>query len=236
MTSELDSESADTAPAAAVRVKELRESPRRPGRYLLTLSDGRRLLLGAGALGDAGATRVGVELSADVLSRLEREAAITELGDRALGYMARGRRTRRELELRLRKRQPDPVLVREALDRLERSGLLSDTEVARAEAAARLRRGDAPARVRQTLRQKGVSETDARSAVSEAVEMDGFDEMAACRTAAEKRMRALTKLDPAVARRRLAAFLGRRGFGHSAVQAALAAHFRGGHWQQPDEG
>ena len=215
---------------APVTVKEVRESPRRPGRYLLTLSDGRNLVLGISALADSGATRVGVELSPDILGLLVRESAITGLADRALGFLARGRRTRRELEQRLRQKEPDKELIATSLDRLEASGILSDTDVADAEASARLRRGEAPARVKQTLRRKGIGDREATTAVSKAVQEDGFDELAACRAVAERRMRSLGSLEPAVARRRLTAFLARRGFGGSVLHGVVGELFgRGGY-------
>lgn len=205
-----------------VSIQDVRESPRRPGRYTLTLSDGRTLVLGVSVLGDTGATRAGVDLSPELLGRLVRESTVTGLVDRAMAFMARGRRTRRELEVRLRRREPDTALVTTALDRLEASGVLSDAGVARAEAAARFRRGEAPARVRQTLRQKGITDQEASSAISDVMAHDDFDELAACRAAAEKRMRALVTLDAVVARRRLTAFLVRRGFGGSVLFTVLA--------------
>ncbi|HYW33048.1 MAG TPA: regulatory protein RecX [Gemmatimonas sp.] len=218
---------ASTEPVTVtITVKEVRESPRRPGRYTLVLSDGRTLTLGIAALSDSGATRAGVVLEPSLLGGLVRESAITELTDRALGVLARGRRTRRELEQRLRRREPDLVMVNAALDRLEASGALSDSDVAHAEAAARLRRGEAPSRVRQTLRMKGIGDRDAAHAVSNAVEQENFDELSACRAVAEKRMRALGKLEPTVARRRLTAFLARRGFGGSVLHAVLTEQFR----------
>ncbi len=208
-------------PPADVSVRELRESPRRPGRYRLTLSDGRTLVLGVTALSEHGATRVGAVLTPDTVARLVRDATITDLTDRAVAAIARGRRTRRELEQRLRRREPDVALIGAALDRLEASGLLSDTEVARAEAASRLRRGEAPARVKQTLRRKGIGDRDATRAIADAVEQDGFDELAACRAAGERRLRALSKLEPVVAKRRLVAFLSRRGFGGGAIHTVV---------------
>lgn len=172
-------------------------------------------------MADAGATRVGAQLDGDALARFLRAASVTALVDRALNAMARGRRTRRELELRLRRHEPDPRLIAEALDRLEASGVLSDAEVARAEAASRLRRGEAPARVRQMLRRKGVDHRRTEDAISEAVVEDGFDELGACRTQAEKRWRSLAALDPTVARRRLTAYLMRRGFSGRAIRQVL---------------
>ncbi|MBY0489763.1 MAG: recombination regulator RecX [Gemmatimonadaceae bacterium] len=202
-------------------LKDIRESPKRPGRYLLSLSDGRQLLVGVAVLADTGATRPGVELSESALARLTEEHVITDLADRALDYLARGRRTRRELELRLRKREATPAQIAAALDRLEQSGVLSDEAVAEAEAAARLRRGEAPARVRQQLRKKGVSGKAVQDAIAGAIAQDGFDERAACMEAARKRARTLRNDDPEAARRKLLGFLLRRGYGGGVARDAV---------------
>ena len=202
-------------------VKNVLESSRRPGRFVVTLADGRLFTVAIGALSETGATRAGVELDAEAVAYLSRESLITDLGDRAVNALARGRKTRRELEIRLRRLQPDAALIAEALDRLAAIGVLSDAQVAHAEAAARLRRGEAPAMVRHVLRRKGVEGRMVNEAVSAAISEDGFDELAACRALAEKRVRAFGAKEPAVVRRRLVAFLQRRGFGGSVIGAVL---------------
>lgn len=208
---------------------DLRESPRRPGRYLVTLADGQRLLLGVNVLADAGVTRVGLDLEPAVVERLLHEARITALADRALDMLARGRRTRRELErrLRLRDREVAPEAVREALDRLEATGLVSDADVAEAEALSRLRRGEAPGRVRAILGRKGVATSIVGEALRGAMASNAFDERAACEAVAEKRLRSLAGLDPPVVRRRLQAFLLRRGFTASVVRTVSNRLLRG---------
>ena len=202
-------------------MKNVLESSRRPGRFVVSLADGRSFTVAIAALSETGATRAGVVLEADAVAYLVRESAITDLSDRAVNALARGRKTRRELEVRLRRVQPDAALITEALDRLTASGVLSDEEVAHAEAAARLRRGEAPAKVRQVLRRKGVEGRMVNEAVSAAISEDGFDELASCRALAEKRVRALGAKEPAVLRRRLVAFLQRRGFGGSVIGRVL---------------
>ena len=197
----------------SLSIKDLRESPRRPGRYLVVLDDGQQLIVGLTVLAETGATRVGAVLSPDVLARLRHEHVITALADRGLDMLARGRRTRRELELRLRNREATPVQVSEALDRLEQAGFLSDEAVASAEASSRLRRGEAPARVKQRLRRKGVSGAIVAEAVADAVRDDAFDEEAACRAVAAKKVRTLRGDDPVAAQRKLLGFLLRRGYG-----------------------
>ncbi len=215
-----------------VSVKDLRESPRTPGRYVVTLSDGTQCTVSVEALANAGATRIGAQLDNSRVSVLVEAGQITALVDRALNYLALGRRTRRELELRLRrvaigKVPPEKRLINLALERLEARGVLSDGDVARAEAASRLRRGEAPARVRQQLRKKGVDAREADAAIAEAVQADGFDETAACSAAAHKKWTSLSSLEPHVARRRLAGFLQRRGFSIGVVHRVIKDVMRG---------
>ena len=202
-------------------LKELRESPRTPGRYIVLLSTGEQCVVGIDTLAALGATRIGIALDSQQVAQLLRAGAVTALIDRALNSLALGRRTRRELEIKLRRIQPDVLLIAEALDRLEANGILSDVAVARAEASARLRRGEAPARVRQTLRRKGIDARGTDAAIVEAIETDGFDELSACRQQAQKRAKALISLAPVVARRRLTAYLLRRGFGGRAVRSVV---------------
>jgi regulatory protein len=209
----------DAVTPDGVLVKALRESPRRPGRYLLSLSDGRELVVGIAALADHGATRTGVALSSTALQQLTVEHSITELVDRGLGYLARGRRTRRELETRFRQKAAEPKHIVVALERLKALGVLSDEAVAEAEAASRLRRGEAPARVRQQLRRKGVAGPVVTDALASAIRQDDFDERAACYTVAEKRARTLRAQEPAVARRKLLGFLLRRGYNGTIARA-----------------
>lgn len=176
------------------------------------LEDGRRWMVGANGLTATGVPRVGQTLTDVQCAGLEAENAITVIADRALDALARGRRTRRELERKFQRAGYDAASVNAALDRVEASALLSDEAVARAEVSSRLRRGEAPARVRQRLWQKGIDAQTTDAAVRDVTADDGFDELAACRTAAEKRARALRSLEPMVARRRLLSFLLRRGF------------------------
>lgn len=213
-----------------VTITDIVEHPRRPGRYLLTLSDERAFTLSVSLLADLGATRKGLALSPDIITRLEAEAGILHVMDRAVASISRARRTRRELEQRLRRTKPgvDPPaanVIATALDRLSDSGILSDENVARAEASSRLRRGDAPRRVAMILQQKGINRIDAAEAVARAVTEDSIDEDAQCEAVADKRMRSLQKLEPMIAKRRLMAFLMRRGYGSTSIRLALAKHF-----------
>jgi regulatory protein len=208
-------------PSQPVVLTTLRESPRNPGRYQVELSDKRRFVVGIDALQTVGLLRTGVELEPATLKRLEHESAVANLVSRGLSMIARARRTRRELELRLRRVEPDKTLVAESLQRLEQAGVIADESVARAEAGARLRRGDGPLRVRQELHRKGIDQRTTDASLAAAIEDDGFDELAACRTLAERRFRSLARLESAVAKRRLIAFLIRRGYTSSTIRTVV---------------
>ena len=220
----------NAAPAIAVRIVDIVEHPRRPGRYLLTLSDERTFTMSVGLLADLGATRKGVELDAPTVRKIESESEVLRVMDRAVASLSRGRRTRRELEQRLRRAKPGVVppeasVIATALDRLTESGLISDEAVARAEASSRLRRGDAPRRVEMILQRKGIERRAASDAVSDAVAEDAIDVDAQCVAVAARRMRSLAKLETKVAKRRLMAFLLRRGYGSGSIRIALKEHF-----------
>ena len=199
-------------PSAPVSVLRVRESFRKPGRISLVLSNGVELVLSLTVAVEFSAHRPGSPLSTDALSALTTESQVTAVIDRALGFMARARRTRAELKVRLSKLDFDPVLVRVALDRLEDRGLLSDAAVAEAEAGSRVRAGESPLRIRQRLRAKGISDEYARIAVQKAIVDEDYDEEAECLRVAQKRSRSLVSADPSVARRRLTAYLARRGY------------------------
>jgi regulatory protein len=202
-------------------VREVAHHPRRPGRYRVTLDGGRLFLLSAAGVSQVGATHPGVRLAPPQVRLLEREAAITEVFDRAVASLARQRRSRRQLELSARRRGADPALIAEAMDRLESAGMLDDRSLAEAEASARVRRGEAPSRVRQQLRRKGVAAELVDPAVQQAVVEEGFDEPRTCEQLARKRWPALSAYPPDVRRRRLAGFLLRRGFSGAVVQGVV---------------
>lgn len=180
--------------------------------------------------------REGAELDEVAVRQIEASSQFVACFDRGLGMLARARRTEREMLQRLRLREPDSDLVQRAVERLKALGLLNDAEVARAEAASRFRRGEGAGRIRQSLMQKGVERSVIDAAVREVTEEEAVDEEALCRAAAEKRLGALRSLAPEVQRRRLLAFLVRRGFpGHLARDVAFALVPRGSRWDTGDD-
>ena len=147
----------------------------------------------------------------------------------ALRALERTRRTRRELERRLKERGIEADAAREALNRLERVGLIDDLEYARAFLREKLaRRAVGERLLRGQLVARGVGSAIADRVMGELAAPD--EGTAATRTeldracqAARQFARRYARLDPKTRRQRLSAALVRRGFDYETVSEALRA-------------
>ena len=99
------------------------------------------------------------------------------------------------------------------LERLTARGLLDDRRFATQYAAVRLARGRGPARLLVDLLAQGVDRRLADEAVRRALEDEAVDPEIEMRAVAVKRARQLAHLPPVVRKRRLLAYLVRRGYG-----------------------
>jgi regulatory protein len=118
-------------------------------------------------------------------------------------------RSRRELRTRLRAKGFDPETTEAVLDRLAESDLQSDDRFA-AEfvSSAQRSRGLATFAIQGELRRRGIDQGLAAEAATESPEAE--EERA--RAIARRRASALRTLPPEVRHRRVAAYLGRRGY------------------------
>jgi len=132
---------------------------------------------------------------------------------RAFRYLSHRPRTRSELERHLARRGYDDAVVAAALRRCEALGYVDDRAFAVSWTLDRIRlKPRGIARIRMELREKGVSEEDAWTGIRHAFAEEGIEERDLLERAAEKRWRARRSEDPRTVRRRLAAYLERRGF------------------------
>src|SRR3989442_110771 len=139
---------------------------------------------------------------------VEVEANVKEhLGAPAGGAPPRWARRRRRV-----KNRPPPAAVDAALERLASRGLLDDRRFAEQYAALRATRGKGPARLLGDLMAQGVERRTAEHAVRRALEEEGIDPGVEARAVATKRARQLAGLPVPVRKRRLLAFLLRRGY------------------------
>jgi len=198
----------------------LAPDPRQPGNRLLEVDRGRFASLPAEALADLPLA-LGREIAAPVLARLQELADLEAAYRAAVRVEARRSHARADLRRRLIQKQHPPAAVDDALARLTGQGLLDDARFARAYAASRLGRGRGPARLIKDLLAQGVERRLAETAVARAVTDEGVDPDEEARAIAERRVRQLADLPAPVRKRRLTAYLLRRGFSGGKMRALV---------------
>jgi regulatory protein len=142
--------------------------------------------------------------------------------ERALDMLEARARGADELKrLLLRKGEPAND-VDAALTRLAEAGLIDDASYARQLARTKaLGAGLSRRRIQQELARRGVARDVSSQAIAEVFDEEGVDEMAAMERVARKKLRTLAKLDPPTRKRRLYAFLARRGYDSDDISNAL---------------
>jgi regulatory protein len=148
----------------------------------------------------------------------------TSTYDRALKLL--GFRARSVAELRrhlLRKGEP-AADVEAAIERLRDQKYLDDADFARQFARTKLlAAGASRRRIVQELSRRGVTRDVADEAIEQLRDADGVDPAAAIRRVAEKKWRSLARFDDFTRRRRLYAFLARRGFDADEIKTVMTA-------------
>jgi SOS response regulatory protein OraA/RecX len=156
---------------------------------------------------------VGEALDDGRLSALSGRADVFSARTVALRVLAARALPSREVARRLTRKGHRREAAEAAVGALVESGLIDDWAFARHYAGTRARRGKlGPGRLVRDLRRLGLAERDAEAAVREALADEGLDPRVLLREAAAKKARTLQGLDPATGRRRLKAYLMRRGF------------------------
>jgi len=205
-------------------VRAIAELPRRAGRYGVTVGDVVVKPVSVETIAELR-LKIGQQLDDAALARLCAASRATECYDKAAAALARKGRPRRDLERYLKQREYAADDIAWACDRLEQLGLLDDAAFARAfvEGPARSR-GYGTRRVVAELRRRGVESGLVDRVIAARGDDAAAEEQGALSAAAARRARSLRSLDPAVAQRRLTAWLVRRGFGPgAATQAARLA-------------
>jgi regulatory protein len=143
--------------------------------------------------------------------------------DRALTFLAHRARSVAELRRKLAEKGAPRAEVEEVIARLIDQKLLDDTDFARQFARSRITgSGASRFRVLQELRRKGVGSDIAERALEELQVDEGVDPSTSIQRVADKKWKTLAKLDDMTRRRRLYAFLARRGFSPDEIRRAMA--------------
>jgi regulatory protein len=124
----------------------------------------------------------------------------------------------------LRSRDLDAGDVAFEVTRLEQVGLLDDRDLAATLVLQlRERKGLGRSAITSELRRRKLDPSAIDEALEEAYDSDGDDELSRARAIAVKRAPQLRSLDAETARRRLGAFLMRKGYSGSVVASAVAS-------------
>ncbi|MBA3338756.1 MAG: regulatory protein RecX [Geodermatophilaceae bacterium] len=197
-------------------------TPRRPGRFDL-LVDGQS----AATLSLEALERLGLSVGQSVTgleAALADETARLGSYDRALNMLAFRARSASELARLLVRKGEDPAHVTWTVDRLKAHGLLDDAAFARSFTRSKvLGAGQSRRRVGQDLSRKGVARDVSDAAIRAVFEDEQVDQASLVQDVARKKLRSLMKLEPTVRRRRLYAFLARRGYDADDIRKAMTA-------------
>ena len=199
------------------------ESPRKDGRYVIQV-DGKAHATVSLDILDQLQLRVGAELDAGREAALQEAAAALQTYDRALNMLAFQARSARDLRRRLVQKGETEAHVDQAIERLAANGLVDDAQYARQLARSKvLGQGASKRRLQQEMFKRGVAREVADEAIAEVLEDEEVDQGELVERVARKKARSLAKLDAPTRRRRLYAFLARRGYEGDDIRRALKA-------------
>ena len=197
-------------------------APRHPGRYEVLVEGKRFATLSLDAIERLRLVVGGSVSGAE--ERIAHEAAALKVYDRALNMLAFRARSSAELARALVRKGEPKELADRAVARLQEQGLLNDAAFAESFTRAKvLGAQQSKRRVQQGLARKGVARSITDEAIATVFEEEGVDQRDVVEQAARKKLRSLMRLDPAVRRRRLYAFLARRGYDGEDIRVAMQA-------------
>jgi regulatory protein len=202
-------------------ITSITASPRRTGRFDVAVGGAHVATLSLEAI-ERLRLSVGAIVDEQLGAALEREASIVATYDRALNMIALRARSAAELRRLLVRKGELAEYVDVAIERLLRAGFLDDASFARQFARSKaVGAGLSRRRVQQELARKGVAREIAEAAISEVFSEEHVDEEGTLDRVARRKMKSLSRLEPAVRRRRLYSFLARRGYDSDDIARTL---------------
>ncbi len=215
-----------TEPASLRIVGAVVPDPRRAG-SVRVMVQGRPLLTLPREVAERERLEPGMALEAALFTRLCRAADEEAAFRTALRYLERRPFAAKDLARRLVLKGHPPFAAEAARVRAERMGLLDDPRFTLHYVQTRAARGRGPLRLRRDLAALGVERSVVDQALSVAFGADGSDAPQA-EAVARRRLAQLRGLSRPVQRRRLLAFLARRGFAGHTVTRLVSALLGGG--------
>ena len=201
-------------------VTQIVEHPRKAGRYVVVVDGHDFATVSAETLAETK-MRIGVVIDDALAARLNDASEDTAMYDRALNLLSFRARSSRELQRRLTEKGGSRERADRIVQRLRDAGLVNDADFARQLTRSKLAGGASKRRVHQELFKRGVARDVADEAVAEVVEDEGLTDAESIERVARKKWRTLRDADDATRRRRLYAFLARRGFDSTDVSRVV---------------
>ena len=207
-------------------ISELTETQNRSGRFRVAINGVTLGDLTLDFVADSG-VREGKTITrlqgVEMIHAVDRTAVL----DKALDLLAVRARSSRDLTIRLRRAGAMDPDISWAVTRLASQGFVDDAAYARGVARTKALAGGVSRRkVITVLRQKGIAADVATEAIDATLADVSLDEYGSALASAEKRVRALSSLDPAKRRQRLYAFLARRGYETDVVRRVITEVLR----------
>lgn len=159
----------------------------------------------------------GQHLSDDAIETLKHTDAIDKAYQQSLNFLSYRARSEAEVAQYLRKKETADDIIELVTARLRQRGYLNDAEFGAQWVAGRSRTKPKGARaLRYELRQKGLSDADIDAALV------ALDEESLAWQAVEHKLSRWQSLDAPARRKKISAFLARRGFNYDVISATLA--------------
>jgi regulatory protein len=201
----------------AGRVTALRPTKRDPDRIAVDLDGSFAFALPATIVADERID-VGDTLDSDRVSALLAAEQASRATEAALVFLSYRPRSEKEVRDRLRRGGFEQDAIEHAIARLHEWRYLDDADFARRWVENRSTHRPRGRRLlQQELRHKGIDGEIARDAIDDA----DLDEIGAAEALARRRLPAYAGDEPAAIRRRLGAYLARRGYGYDVIRIAL---------------
>lgn len=190
---------------------------RQRGRFVISIDHRPSFTLAEEPLTGAG-LQVGDTLATERIAELLGQDEIARSIEAALVFLAYRPRAEREVRDRLRRGSFSQEAIDHTITRLYEWRYLDDADFARRWVENRSQQRPRGQRLlQQELRHKGIDAEIARDAIAEA----DLDEVAAAEALARKRLQQTSGEDPQAVKRRVGAYLARRGYGFDVVRVAL---------------
>ena len=205
------------------QISEIQIDEKMPSRRVLFLNGARFDSVDAGLISKFGLW-VGLEIEVDVLRKLIQADEITRAKNDATMCLKDERLSKEQLIDVLKRKGFGDEAIEAVLTELEQHGRIRDEKFAHAWVKRRQRSKPRSRKMmRRELRNKGIDQTTVDSAL-EAIDDTQEDQLAL--QAAQKQAKRYKSLEMHVAKRRLYAFLLRRGFGYETIQKTVESVLR----------